>query len=139
MNSPYLIPFEADHLDNFCPGRFDCEAMRGLIDMDVLPYSGHAVSMILDGRTLAIAGASEIDGVAWAWMLASDEARKRYPIFLHRSLKRGLKWLNERIETERIELAVANDFERGHKWIQRFGFAVSETQSEDGFVRYVRW
>ena len=137
-HEPYLIPVEVSHLQSFRPGRFDREAMQGL-DLDILapPYEGHAVSMVLDGRTLAIAGAAELDGVVTAWVLASDEARERYPVFLHRSLRQGLKWVDG-MDADRLEVAVADGFERGHKWVLRFGFAVSETQFNDGFVRYVK-
>ncbi|MCH9051131.1 MAG: hypothetical protein IIA72_08605 [Proteobacteria bacterium] len=137
-HGPYLIPFEVSHLQSFRPGRFDHEAMQGL-DLDILAqrYSGHAASMVIDARVLAIGGAAEMDGVVTAWVLASDEARERYPVFLHRSLRQGLKWVDG-MDANRIEVAVADDFERGHEWVQRFGFSVSETQFEDGFMRYVK-
>ena len=143
-HGPYLIPFEVSHLQRFRPGRFDREAMQavatrgGGIGPAAERYSGHAVSMVIDARVLAIAGAAELDGVVTAWALASDEAREQYPVFLHRSLKRGLKWLDEDVKPESIEVYVADDFEKAHRWIQRFGFAVSETQLGDGFVRYVK-
>lgn len=139
-HKPSLVPFQSEHLKSFRPGCFDREAMRGL-DLDTLapPYEGHAVSMVVDGRTLAIAGAAEVDGVVKVWALVSDEARERYPVFLHRSLRRGLRWVTEDIGTDIIELAVADGFEVGHKWVQRLGFVVFGKQFKDGFVRYMRW
>ena len=142
-HEPYLIPFEVSHLQSFRPGRFDREAMQAIatqgggIGPAAERYSGHAASMVIDARVLAIAGAAELDGVVTAWALASDEARERYPVFLHRSLRQGLKWLDD-MKANSIEVYVANGFERGHKWVQRFGFSVSETQFEDGFVRYMK-
>jgi len=105
----------------------------------VQAYAGRAVSMVVGGRVLAIGGAAEVDGVVKAWALVSDEARERYPVFLHRSLKRGLKWITEDVGADIIELAVADGFRGGHEWVKRLGFIVFGEQFKDGFVRYMRW
>ncbi len=104
----------------------------------VQAYAGHAVSMVVEGRVLAIGGLVEVDGIVKAWVLASDEARERYPVFLHRAVRRMLRWIEEDVGGARIEATVADGFKASRRWIERLGFVPAEAQSEDGFVRYIR-
>ncbi len=107
-SQPRLVPFRPEHLRRFRPGRFDRQAMAGVITNGaVQAYAGRAVSMVVEGRVLAIGGLAEVDGVVKAWVLASDEARKRYPIFLHRVVTRALRWIEEDVGADRIEAAAA--------------------------------
>ena len=95
--------------------------------------------MVVEGRVLAIGGLAEVDGVVKAWVLASDEARERHPVFLHRAVRRALRWIEEDVGGARIEVAAADGFEASRRWIERLGFVPAEAQSRDGFVRYVKW
>lgn len=138
-SQPRLVPFQPEHLRRFRPGRFDRQAMAGVITNDaVRAYAGRAVSMVVEGRVLAIGGLVEVDGVIRAWVLASNEARERYPVFLHRAVRRMLRWIEETVGGARIEATVAHGFKASRCWIERLGFVPAEAQSEDGFVRYVR-
>jgi len=136
---PQLVPFRPEHLRRFRPGRFDRQAMAGVITNDaVQAYAGRAVSMVVEGRVLAIGGVVEVDGVVKGGGLAADEARGRYPIFLHRAVRRALRWVEEDVGAARIEGAVADGFKASRRWIERLGFVPAEAQPGDGFVRYVR-
>jgi hypothetical protein len=104
----------------------------------VQAYAGRAVSMVVEGRVLAIGGVAEVGGVVKAWVLASDEARKRYPVSLHRAVKKALRWIEEDIGAAKIEVAVADGFKASRCWIERLGFVPAEAQFGDGFVRYVK-
>ncbi len=137
--TPRLVPFRLEHLKSFRPGCFDRQAMAGVITAGaVQAYAGRAVSMVVEGRVLAIGGLAEVDGAVKAWVLASDEARERHPIFLHRAVKRALRWIEEDVGAARIEVAAADGFKASRRWIERLGFVPAEAQPEDGFVRYVK-
>lgn len=121
--SPILIPFEPFHLNHYTPGLMDKVT---LADMDITALSrnweGRAVSAILNGRVIGIAGIGKVrDGVGRGWVFLSDEARK-HPIFLHRTVKRGLDLAFKELGLETIEVAVEDCFETGIRWAERLGF-----------------
>lgn len=95
---------------------------------DVLEHSARA--LLSGDHVLACFGVVMFwPGVAHAWAMISEEARK-YPISLTRCVSREIEQFEKRWSIRRLEAAVVIDDERAARWLKVLGFNL-----ERGVVR----
>ena len=95
-------------------------------------WNGKAVSAIHGGKIIGIAGIGMDGNDAFGWMFLSDELRKM-PLFLYRSVKRGLEIVRKEFALRKLDVLVLNQFDCGIRFAESLGFRVV-----DWPVGYVR-
>jgi hypothetical protein len=116
----YLVPFRSEHV----AGMRLQTAQQGMSEF-IKPDSlrelegKHSVTLMLDGRPIASAGAVEIwSGRAYIWSFLSDDIPRKSFIEVNALAKQFVDGLPFR----RLEAAVECGFEQGHRWVRCHGF-----------------
>ena len=137
-----LVPFRPEHLAQIRLTERDMDLMMGINPLPML-QAGPAFTLLNEKSVLGIGGIAMLwRGVGEAWVIASPEVQQN-PIIFHRTIKKMLHIISDNMKLHRVQAAVMESFERGHKWIKLFGFK-EEGKMEgygpngENFIRYAR-
>ena len=118
----YLKPH---HLDSFEPGEIDRGRWAALgVDTFLGHFVDKAMVAVEDRQTLGIAGIEERGGRVYGWLFVSDALLAK-PLFLTKTIKRGLAYHMNDAEIAMISVRVPHDFEAAHRWTKFLGFEPS--------------
>lgn len=112
-----IVPFDASHFAALGISSPLLERFGRLYIRDGLGFVGR-----VDGQPLCALGICRMwSGVGEAWGFFLPDA-SRYPVFLHRSVRRYLPRLMETMNLHRVQCTVSELDHRACQWIVRLGF-----------------
>ncbi len=116
-----IVPFEPDHLTRLLlqPSQANMQAfMTDPEYAEQLRAAGPAYSLVVGDEVFACAGLiPQWENRAVAWALVASEAGRHFRA-IHQAVLRTF----ELHPFRRIETAVLQDFEQGHRWVRMLGF-----------------
>ena len=114
-------------------------AVRGRFYAD----NGPGYTLLVRGRIIVCAGVVLFHARAGeAWVVSTPEVEK-YPVLFHKSIKRGLGFIMEEFELNRVQALVSAQWPRAGAWIERLGFSregIMAAFGPDGsdYIRYAK-
>lgn len=120
-----VIDFKPEHFGQFILRGYDRSPIEVFPDLKIRAEQlngSPAYTGLVNGEIIGCAGVQiQWPGVGEAWMMVSTLIEK-YPLFVHRSVKKALIEIQEQYQLQRIQTTVLADFETAHKWVERLGF-----------------
>ena len=97
----------------------------------------HARTLIDKDRVMACFGVAPIDKYSGqAWALLSAGILNEFPMYLSKSVKHWLRFIERRDSLRRSQALVDVDHDAAHRWIQWLGFEYEKTLYDSGLGGY---
>ena len=144
-----IIPFEEIHLKllrgNVRNASMYISTSTGNLEEWAWMYKNRGVAYtgIQDGEILGIAGCVMMwKGVGDAYLIGTDRIEEN-SISVARTLKRGLKLIEDNLNLHRIQATVQEDYTISRRWVEWMGFKPEGvlkkfSPEEDNYVMYAR-
>ena len=135
--TPILVPFQPCHIDNYRPGVVERLSFNRERAKAACGAWENAVSVVHKGEVIGMSAAFIRGKMATVSMFLSDEIR-RHPIFLHRTVRRGMQMLKE-CGVETIVVTCDARLRSAVGWLDRLGFKKTGKTVEHNGIDYMRY